>query len=708
MILQKNVLHYYVDLLRMQDGETRVSEESKSSIDALHNIIRTMKYARQNMICGEDFNNLNWGNIPFNGINWSDGGNFPCSFNGCFINEWNFQSGHSYGITSVEWSEQGYYLTSAKDNSTIIWDEHTHLMLQKLNEPNKVYYSCFTADGKYCLTCSSKTIKLWDVTLGTCIKTLECHEYRVNCIVVSPTEKCFVVCCSNKKLKVYQIATNDCIANYSFAAKIYSMAISPSGKHLLIGQGNGTTLIIDILTGRVLQRLSGHLGKVRGVAYFPNGSLCCTCSDDRASKIWSITTGKCIKTLSGHSDAINSIAVSRDAHYCTTVSSDNNAKVWNTDNGECLFTLEGHTNAVTSASFSPDGKHLLTGSKDGEVRVWDMLTGAGSKILRPNSVRISSSTFSNSRHYFLTCTWKTLNLWNLQERRLIKSIPGHYSRIGCIAFSSDDSIFVSGSNDTNVKVWHTETGECLQTFKGHHNRVSAITISDDSMYCLTGSMSEAIIWNIKNGSIVRNLTGHEGWVTCLIFSRDRKYCITGDSKGVIKLWDVESGLLLTDYLGHSGAIRALSMSLNQDLLLSASDDKTAMLWDIRTGKCQTILKGHTNTVTFTKFIDNEQYCLTCSKDRTVRIWDFQNSKEISKLNVIASDVAQNIYWIFPYYLTYHDSSFYVGLVKCDYSNKNAEIEYIYRYLNIDGLFIQKCSFIRASEKNSVKNQSTVV
>ena len=287
-----------------------------------------MKCARHNMICGENFNSLDWGNIPFNGINWCNGGNSPCSFNGCLINEWNFQSGHSYGITSVEWSEQGYYLTSTKDNSTINWDDHTHLMLQKLNEPNKVYYSCFTADGKHCLTCYSKTIKLWDVTLGTCIKTLECHEYRVNSIVVSSTEKCFVVCCSNKHLKVYQTATDDCIASYSFAAKIYSMAISPSGKYLLIGQGNGTTLIIDILTGRTLQRLTGHLGKVRGVAYFSNGQLCCTCSDDWTAKIWSIRTGNCILTLCGHTDAINSIAISRDSHYCITASSDNTAKVW--------------------------------------------------------------------------------------------------------------------------------------------------------------------------------------------------------------------------------------------------------------------------------------------------------------------------------------------------------------------------------------------
>ena len=90
MHLQKNVLHYYVDLLRMRDGNSRVDKGKDICIDALHNTIRTMIHARHNHVCAEDYTYLDWGTIPFNGINFSLNGNLPCDFSNSRINRWNF------------------------------------------------------------------------------------------------------------------------------------------------------------------------------------------------------------------------------------------------------------------------------------------------------------------------------------------------------------------------------------------------------------------------------------------------------------------------------------------------------------------------------------------------------------------------------------------------------------------------------------------
>ena len=64
--IQKNNLHYYVGLLRMDDTKQRTSEQSDTCVTALHNIIRTMGFSRHDKICGEDFSGLDFGNIPFN------------------------------------------------------------------------------------------------------------------------------------------------------------------------------------------------------------------------------------------------------------------------------------------------------------------------------------------------------------------------------------------------------------------------------------------------------------------------------------------------------------------------------------------------------------------------------------------------------------------------------------------------------------------
>ena len=112
-----NNLHYYVDLLQM-DTKDRSSEQSDTCVTALQNVIRTMRFSRNDKICGEDFSRLDFGNIPFNGIYWSLDGENPSRFDRCKLNEFNFMSGHMGAVRAVAWSRDGkYILTGSDDNN---------------------------------------------------------------------------------------------------------------------------------------------------------------------------------------------------------------------------------------------------------------------------------------------------------------------------------------------------------------------------------------------------------------------------------------------------------------------------------------------------------------------------------------------------------------------------------------------------------------
>ena len=45
---------------------------------------------------------------------------------------------------------------------------------------------------------------------------------------------------------------------------------------------------------------------------------------------------------------------------------------------------------------------------------------------------------------------------------------GHSNTVTSVALSADGSKVVSGSNDSTVKIWSTETGQVLQTLSGEH------------------------------------------------------------------------------------------------------------------------------------------------------------------------------------------------------------------------------------------------
>ncbi|WP_344291253.1 hypothetical protein [Streptomyces synnematoformans] len=76
------------------------------------------------------------------------------------------------------------------------------------------------------------------------------------------------------------------------------------------------------------QILRGHEGRVRAVAWSPDGRLIATGSDDRTVRIWSSVTCEEVAILGVHQDKVTSVAWSRDGTRLLTGSFDGTARVW--------------------------------------------------------------------------------------------------------------------------------------------------------------------------------------------------------------------------------------------------------------------------------------------------------------------------------------------------------------------------------------------
>ena len=144
----KSHLHYYLDLLR--------DESHYECGYSLFNIINTWKISRDNVICGECFNRIDFGNVPFNGIDFSKDGKMPCSFSNAKLNIYNFRSGH-YGIINCATisPDDKYILTGGRDKTAIIWERESGLVHAELNgHTDSIIFVKFSNSGQYCLTAS--------------------------------------------------------------------------------------------------------------------------------------------------------------------------------------------------------------------------------------------------------------------------------------------------------------------------------------------------------------------------------------------------------------------------------------------------------------------------------------------------------------------------------------------------------------------------
>ncbi|KAL4785410.1 WD40-repeat-containing domain protein [Aspergillus varians] len=172
----------------------------------------------------------------------------------------------------------------------------------------------------------------------------------------------------------------------------------------------------------------------------------------------------------------------------------------------------------------------------------------------------------------------------------IKSFKGHTNGVMCLQF--EDNILATGSYDTTIKIWDTDTGEELRTLSGHASGIRCLQFDDTKL--ISGSMDRTIkVWNWRTGECISTYTGHRGGVIGLHF--DASILASGSVDKTVKIWNFEdkSTFLLR---GHTDWVNAVRVDTSSRTVFSASDDCTVRLWDLDTKTCIRTFHGHVGQV----------------------------------------------------------------------------------------------------------------
>lgn len=121
--------------------------------------------------------------------------------------------------------------------------------------------------------------------------------------------------------------------------------MDPSGDRVAVALDDGSIIVVDVRTGRRLERFASSSGSVLDVAFSPDGSR--------------LATG----------------------------GGDGTVRIFDTETGGSQLVLRAHTSLVSAVAFSPDGKRLASASADGLVRVWaldldDLISIARQQVTR--------------------------------------------------------------------------------------------------------------------------------------------------------------------------------------------------------------------------------------------------------------------------------------------------------------------------------------
>jgi WD40 repeat protein len=428
---------------------------------------------------------------------------------------------------------------------------------------------------------------------------------------------------------------------------ILSVAFSPDGKLLAMGDTRDTIRLWLVAENEQLFTCEGHSDWVQSVAFSPDSQILASGSDDCTVRLWDVTTGECLRIFPGHNHWVRSVAFSPDGLTLASSSDDKTVRLWEVETGKCLQDLSGHTSRVYAVAFSPDGKLLASGSADRTIRLWDTATGECLQMLQGHSRSVRSVTFNRAGSVLATgSSDRTIQLWARADADWLdvtptpeqilfqasKTLKGHTDRVGSIVFSPDGSTLASGSDDHTVRIWDIKSEQCLEILREHTSRVWSVAFSTDGQMLASGSDDQTVrLWDTTTQQYSQTLRGYSTQICSVGFNPTGNRLVSGGDDRMVRLWDVETGQWLRDLPGHTSRVWSVTFSPNGRMLASSSDDQTIILWDVETGKPLKRLLEHRDLVRAVVFSPDGKQLASGSDDRTVRLWDSLTGQPITIL-----------------------------------------------------------------------------
>jgi WD40 repeat protein len=373
-------------------------------------------------------------------------------------------------ILCVAFSPQGDLLAAGTSTGSEIrfWHTANGLPLQTVQVSSWVRSVAFSPDGKTLVSGSEdQTMRLWDISSGQGLMTLQGHTDGVRSAAFSPDGKTLASGSSDQTVRLWEVSSGQGLMTLQGHTEgITSVALSPDGKTLASGSWDRTVRLWEVSSGQGLMTLQGYTNRVESVAFSPDGKTLASGNEDQTVRLWEVSSGQGLMTLHGHTRVVRSVVFSPDGKTLASGSEDQTVRLWDISSGQGLMTLQGHTHIVRSVVFSPDGKTLASGSWDQTVRLWEVSSGQCLMTLQGHTGPIESVSFSiDGKTLASGSRDQTVRLWEVSSGQGLMTLQGHTSAVRSVAFSPDGRSVASGSYDGTIKIWDMPTGECLQTLR---------------------------------------------------------------------------------------------------------------------------------------------------------------------------------------------------------------------------------------------------
>ena len=301
-------------------------------------------------------------------------------------------------------------------------------------------------------------------------------------------------------------------------------------------------------------------------------------AEDGSVVLWDMTTGRILRTFAG-TELSMILAISPDGRLVATSGpAFQSVRLWRTDTGERIRTLEGPAHRVCSIDFSPDGRRVLTVFANrpiyrkkvelqSRVILWDTSDGRQIKdLLADHPRRIRSTTLSPDGRLMAACfridkigdgPWETVALFDVKTGEKVRGLNSLQPYLRSAKFSRDGRRLMVIESGKTV-LWDVASGERLWDFRERQG-IAGSDVTFDGKRAVTTSMGGGgtFLWNTATGKesqkLERPFPGHERLSgRSPTFTPDGRRIIAATRPGTLAIWDAATGKLLARLHSRNG------------------------------------------------------------------------------------------------------------------------------------------------------------
>lgn len=269
--------------------------------------------------------------------------------------------------------------------------------------------------------------------------------------------------------------------------------------------------------------------------------------------------------------------------------------LWNADTGDIneLMALDGDE-YISSVQWSDAGgsSHLAIGTSDAAVQLWDVAASRRVRTMNGHSSRVGSLAWNS---YILSSGSRDSTIVHHDVRarqHQLATLTSHEQEVCGLQWSPDGSMLASGGNDNALCLWKASdigTSNTLQRpahrLEHHTAAVKAIAWCpwERNLLATGGGTADRTIkfWNTTNGAVLNSVdTGSQ--VCSLLWSTTEKELLSshGYSQNELCLWKYPSMTKVKELTGHTSRVLHLAASPDGATVVSGAADETLRFWKV--------------------------------------------------------------------------------------------------------------------------------